>query len=107
MRLYPDEIDALKFALNGINDDIFIFGSRVDNTKKGGDIDLLIFSPIPGYKLSLKIKQRFFSKCEEKLDVIVINPDKMTKEQHAFVNSINKIKLDINDEQFTNTGKAK
>ncbi len=68
MRLYPDEIDALKFAFNEIDDEIFIFGSHVDNTKKGGNIDLLIFSTIQGYELSLKIKQGFFSKCETFID---------------------------------------
>ncbi len=65
MRLYSDEIQALKYALENIEDEVFLFGSRVDDNKKGGDIDLLIFSAIPGYELSLKIKQRFFTKCEE------------------------------------------
>ena len=56
----------------------------------GGDIDLLIFSEQPEFELSQKVTRDFFIQCEEKIDVLVINPKRMTKEQSLFVQSIHK-----------------
>mgnify|MGYP006286248617 CR=1 FL=1 len=46
MRVADDKIDFLKSRIHAIDPDaeIFLFGSRVDDTQKGGDIDLLILS---------------------------------------------------------------
>ena len=46
MRLYEDQINVLKNKLHSISStaQLYLFGSRVDDTKKGGDIDLLIVS---------------------------------------------------------------
>jgi hypothetical protein len=43
MRLDPIEKEALDHALQNIKGEVFLFGSRVNHSKKGGDIDLLIF----------------------------------------------------------------
>ena len=53
----------------------------MNDAKRGGDIDLLIFSEQPEFELSQKISRDFFKQCEEKIDVLVINPKRMTKEQ--------------------------
>ncbi|CAK0775437.1 conserved hypothetical protein [Gammaproteobacteria bacterium] len=45
MRLTPEQIRVIKSAVSRIIDaesDIWLFGSRVDDTKRGGDIDLFI-----------------------------------------------------------------
>ena len=44
MRLSRSEIDVLKSKLSSLssNAKLYLFGSRVDDTRKGGDIDLLI-----------------------------------------------------------------
>ena len=53
---------------------VYLFGSRVDDTKKGGDIDLLIISG----KLELGDKYKIYSKIthtleDQKIDIIINN----------------------------------
>jgi predicted nucleotidyltransferase len=95
MRLDQTQKVALKIALQNLNDDdkVFLFGSRVDDSKKGGDIDILIFSQQPSFELSRKVVRDFFKHCEEKIDILVINPFQMTQEQVVFVESIEKVPL--------------
>jgi len=85
MRLSKKEIEALKYALDGIIDETYLFGSRTNDKKKGGDIDILIYSKTQPYQLSKKIAVRFFSKCESKIDIIVADPDNMKNELKAFI----------------------
>ena len=65
----------------------------MDDTKKGGDIDILVFSEESPFKVSQDVSVKFFMECEEKIDVVVINPNKLTKEQEAFLKIIEKEKL--------------
>lgn len=74
MRVSRDKLHFLKeLILNRIkNVEIYLFGSRVDDNKKGGDIDILILSK---EKLSLtdkaQIRYSFFEKYgEQKLDLV-------------------------------------
>jgi len=93
MRLDTQQKTAINKAIEGVEGEIFLFGSRVDDTKKGGDIDLLVFSENNSYKLSQEISTKYFMECEEKIDVIVMNPKKLTIEQKAFLNIITMEKL--------------
>ncbi|MCL5990890.1 MAG: nucleotidyltransferase domain-containing protein [Bacteroidetes bacterium] len=93
MRLSDIEKKALNKALEGVDGEVFLFGSRTDDKKKGGDIDILIYSKENAFKLSKEVTVRFFKVCEEKIDVIVMNPDNLSNEQEAFLNIIEKIKL--------------
>ena len=75
------------YALEDFRGDVYLFGSRVDATKKGGDIDLLLIpkkekNPL---KLSLQIEAKFFSWCEEKIDVVIYTESSFCKEiiKHA------------------------
>ena len=73
MRLDTQEKEALRFALKDFRGKAYLFGSRLDNTKKGGDIDILLIpeKKVTSLKLSLKVQTRFFSRCEESIDVVV------------------------------------
>ena len=46
MRLTNQEIQAIISSIHGFDGtaDIYLFGSRVDDLEKGGDIDLLVIS---------------------------------------------------------------
>lgn len=73
MRLDATERKALKYALEGFSGEVYLFGSRVDMKKRGGDIDVLLVpvARVSSLKTALKIQARFFSQCEQKLDVVV------------------------------------
>lgn len=48
MRLSPDQIQTIRQAADaafGQGTAVWLFGSRVDDAKKGGDIDLLVTPP--------------------------------------------------------------
>jgi predicted nucleotidyltransferase len=77
MRFDKNEKDALIYAFKNFNGKVYLFGSRLDDTKKGGDIDIMIVpnKKINTLKLSIEIQRRFFSRCEQKLDVIVFKED--------------------------------
>jgi len=51
---------------------VYLFGSRVDDSKKGGDIDILVLSDKKLHHTDLfKMKQLFFSKFgQQKMDVV-------------------------------------
>ena len=93
MRLDAEQTSALEYALNLVTDEVYLFGSRLDPAKKGGDIDLLVFSKQDSFQLSQQITLRFFEKCEEKIDVVVMDPNRLTDEQQAFLNLIEKQRL--------------
>ena len=51
---------------------IYLFGSRADDGKKGGDIDILIFSKCLTFNDKLRIKALIFEKIEEqKIDIVI------------------------------------
>ena len=94
MRLNQFEIDSIKQITTrvfGENAKVYLFGSRVDDTLLGGDIDLYIQS---------KNKEDLFSKQtqfivdlkmaigDQKIDVIVAKDPERLIEQEALVKGI-------------------
>jgi predicted nucleotidyltransferase len=73
MRLDGEERQALKDALSEFDGDAYLFGSRLDDRGRGGDIDLLLVprEPVNATRLSLRVAARFTARCEERIDVIV------------------------------------
>lgn len=91
MRLLDKERVALGKALRGVEGQVYLYGSRTDPRRKGGDIDILVFSQSDSpYRLSQDITVRFQMECDEKIDVTVVDPDRILESQKAFVNKIRK-----------------
>ncbi len=56
---------------------IYLFGSRTDDTKKGGDLDVLIFSRDITFGDKLKIKAAIFERIDEqKIDLVIAEDEK-------------------------------
>ena len=78
MRLKNFEQDAIREAvyLRDADARIFLFGSRADDTKKGGDIDLLIFSDKLTQDDVSPIRRAIWNKIgEQKIDIILTKDD--------------------------------
>lgn len=81
MRLTPQQIETIRHAAEeafGPNTRVLLFGYRVDDSKRGGDIDLLVRPEQTDQTLARKI--RFLGLLERqmgerKIDVIVESPD--------------------------------
>ncbi len=79
MRLSPHQIAAIRasaFEVFGQGAQVWLFGSRVDDSRRGGDIDLLIRPAATHAQPSLASKIRFLGKLERqlgerKVDVII------------------------------------
>ena len=78
MRLKQSEQAAIRTAIENLDACacIYLFGSRVDDSKKGGDIDLLVLSK----KLSGENKRAIRMKLheligEQKIDIIIALDD--------------------------------
>jgi predicted nucleotidyltransferase len=74
MRLTNAEINAIKESVYTYDPKarIFIFGSRVNDQKRGGDIDLFILSQKISSSDRRKIKLKIYDKIgEQKIDMIV------------------------------------
>ena len=91
MRLRENEIQAIKTTFKEVfrDGDIYLFGSRVDDEKKGGDIDLyidleerlpysVVFSKKIDFLVELKDKIG-----EQKIDVLVSKDKNRSIEQEA------------------------
>ncbi|MEO6219693.1 MAG: nucleotidyltransferase domain-containing protein [Ginsengibacter sp.] len=74
MRLKEHEISVIKKHILHFDPcaKIYLFGSRVNDVTKGGDIDILVISVKIGFIEKVKIKTGIFKDIEEqKLDIVV------------------------------------
>lgn len=98
MRLSAPQLSALKNALDGVAGRVYLYGSRTDDARRGGDIDVLIFSDADPYRLSADVRLRYQMECDEKIDVLVVDPNRIDAEQRAFLNLIESDMLPIDGE---------
>lgn len=73
MRLKPEKVKFIKENFLDIfkAGDVYLFGSRVDDDKRGGDIDLLFITKHISRENIRKFRIEFFKKFgEQKLDIV-------------------------------------
>ena len=79
MRLTQQEIEIIKSSVHdviGKNANIWLFGSRADDSKRGGDIDLFIEADLPDPIQRLEKKLQLWTKLqlrlgEQQIDIII------------------------------------
>lgn len=74
MRLTPEEQHIIKAAVAAQDPqaEVWLFGSRADDSKRGGDIDLLVFSQSMGWKEKSAVWWELQEKLgEQKIDIVV------------------------------------
>jgi len=74
MRLSQNEVTLLKEKLATLSKEakLYLFGSRVDDSKRGGDIDLLVVSKKLTKKDLRRLRIAFFNVFgEQKLDILL------------------------------------
>ena len=78
MRLKYSEQSAITSTVKCLDENacVYLFGSRVDDTKKGGDIDLLVMSDRLTSADKRTIKMKLFELLgEQKIDLIIAADD--------------------------------
>jgi predicted nucleotidyltransferase len=74
MRLLKKELEIIKTVITKYDESakIHLFGSRVNDNKRGGDIDLLVFSDKLEYDSNLRIKIELKELLgDQKIDLVV------------------------------------
>lgn len=87
MRLSQREIDVIKEAALrhfGADAEVRLFGSRTDDTKKGGDIDLYVSSSLADAEQAVRAEAAFWSELQarlgdQRIDILVDYPTKQTR----------------------------
>jgi predicted nucleotidyltransferase len=89
MRLSDDEKNQIKRQVSDIFGEksrVFLFGSRVDDTKKGGDIDLFIEAEIVtnGFEQTIRLITKLqMALGDQKIDVVLAKDPSRLIEQEA------------------------
>jgi len=78
MRLTPAQIQTIQstaYAVLGDGARVWLFGSRLDDSRKGGDVDLLIEAqPEPGLLQRARIKNRLEEQLGLPVDIVTRTP---------------------------------
>lgn len=80
MRIQPEEKAAIISTITRIDNDseIYLFGSRLDDTKRGGDIDILVKSDTISRSMLAHIEDEIFSKIDEqKIDFVLTRKNEL------------------------------
>ena len=81
MRLQPEEQAAIISTITSFDkeSEIYLFGSRLDDTKRGGDIDVLVKSDVICHAMLAHIEDELFRKIDEqKIDFVLTRKNELT-----------------------------
>lgn len=85
MRLNSKELEAVRSVLScSPKGGVWLFGSRVDDSRRGGDIDLY-WEPEQAVTLrqALALEYRLSADCDCKVDLLIRNPGQAEQPIHA------------------------
>ena len=73
MRLKQEEIRHIKEVIADIFPEakVYLFGSRLDEQKKGGDIDLFIIAQQPSFEQKIKALSRLKTRLHKPVDIVL------------------------------------
>lgn len=79
MRISEEQISSIKTSVAMFISDyeLYLFGSRTDDTKKGGDLDLMILTPeTTSLELKWNIKREIKKLIgEQRIDLLIFNKE--------------------------------
>ena len=81
MRIQPEEQTAIVSTITKFDkeSEIYLFGSRLDDTKRGGDIDVLVKSDVISRGMLARIEDELFRKIDEqKIDFVLTRKNELT-----------------------------
>ena len=78
MRLTASDISAIREEIGRLDPraEVYLYGSRVDDTARGGDVDLLVVSDTLGFRDVLRLRRRILDRIGwQQLDLVVRRRD--------------------------------
>jgi predicted nucleotidyltransferase len=78
MRLTASEITAIREEIWRLDPsaEVYLYGSRVDDTARGGDVDLLVISETLGFRDVMRLRARILDRIGwQQLDLVVRRRD--------------------------------
>ena len=80
MRLEPEHVQAIREEIRRCDPGarIYLYGSRADDSARGGDIDLLVVSDKLGFRELLPLRTAILERIGwQQLDLVVRRPDQL------------------------------
>ena len=85
MRLSTTELNALRSIIGALDPEgrVYLYGSRVDDTRRGGDIDVYLQASRPiDLKTRLRTQYRLELACDTRVDLLVKDPGQTIQPIH-------------------------
>jgi uncharacterized protein len=86
VRLTAAEITAIREEIGQLDPkaEVYLYGSRADDTARGGDVDLLVVSETLGFRDVLRLRRRILDRIGwQQLDLLVRRLDQLNEPMAA------------------------